>query len=275
MSVSENDLQAAVMAHIRRSERRQTSAAVTTAVCRGHGVTPKRVRSSIRSLLNAQRLIYSYEMGCSFLLENTHRCWRPTANIWILPPECSPPTPPDPKAIVVQLETGAAFGSGDHPTTLLCLRALDHLYRKNPHQSCLKGSGIDIGTGSGILALVAAKMGSRSILALDTDPCAREESRSNVSLNHLAHCVRVEDSPFGEIVDSFSLILANLRFPTLLKMLPWAKEHLLSEGRMVISGYLVAEMDRLKAQFEAADLHMCWCATHKRWAAGMFGLNPP
>jgi ribosomal protein L11 methyltransferase len=273
MTVSEEDLQAAVMAHIQSSQRRQTSAAVTAAISRDKGLPPKRARAAIRSLLNAQRLIFSYEMGCSFLLENTRRCWRPTPNIWILPPKCSLPEIPDAKAIQVRLAAGAAFGSGEHPTTLLCLRALDHLYRKNPSQICLNGTGIDIGTGSGVLALVAAKMGSRSILALDTDPCAREETRANIVLNHLTQCVKVDACSYESIVDSFALILANLRYPTLLKILPWVKEHLLPEGRLVISGYLGEEMDRLKTHYKAENLHMHWRATHKRWAAGIFGLN--
>lgn len=273
MTPPEEALQAAVVALIQSSDRRLTSVDITTAISRNKGLSSRRVRLAIRSLLNAQCLIYSYEMGCSFLLENTRRCWRPTANVWILPPKCSPPKRIDTEAIVVRLAAGAAFGSGEHPTTILCLQALDHLYRINPHQICLKGTGIDIGTGSGILALVAAKLGCSSILALDTDPCAREETRANIFLNRLTSRVTVDAGSFEDIVDSFALILANLRYPTLLKMLPWAKEHLQPEGRLVISGYLADEMDRLENHFEAAGLRMHWRTTQKRWAASVFGLN--
>lgn len=275
MTLSPDDLQGAVLAHIHSSERRTTSAAVTADISRDLSISPRRVRSAIRSLLEDQRLVYSYEMGCSFLLENTQRCWQPAPHIWILPPKCSLTETPTSDAIIVRLASGAAFGSGEHPTTILCLQALDHLYSQNPNHISLNGNGIDIGCGSGILSLVAARMGSRSILALDTDPCAREETRGNVSLNLLSDRVEVSSKPFEAVTEPCALILANLRFPTLLKMLPWAREHLLPEGRLVISGCLVAEMPRLKAHFKAQNLHLCWDATLKRWAAGIFGLSGP
>lgn len=275
MTLSREDLQEQVLAHIRNSERRQTSATVTGRICRDHGQRPRRVRAAIRTLVDSQHLIYSYEMGCSFLMENTQRCWQPTPHIWILPPNCSFPTPPASDAIVVHLAAGAAFGSGEHPTTILCLQALDHLYSGDGGRAFLKGDGIDIGTGSGILAMVAAHMGCRSILALDTDPCAREETRTNLSLNQLNQIVEVGATPFDEISQSYDLIMANLRYPTLLKMLPWVREHLRVEGRMVISGCLVEEIPRLKASFEAVGLKMDWGASRKRWAAGVFVLSGP
>lgn len=275
MTISQEDLQERVLAHIRNSERRQTSATVTATLCRDKALTQRRLRAAIRSLVNGQHLIYTYEMGCSFLIENTQRCWQPTPHIWILPPKCSLPQIPASDAIVVRLAAGAAFGSGEHPTTILCLQALEHLYCHDPERTSLMGAGIDIGTGSGILAMVAARMGGRSVLALDTDPCAREETRTNLSLNHLSHLVDVGAAPFEDISRSFDLIIANLRYPTLLKMLPWAREHLREEGRMVISGCLVEEMPRLKARFKAVGLQMCWSASRKRWAAGVFGLRRP
>jgi ribosomal protein L11 methyltransferase len=134
----------------------------------------------------------------------------------------------------------------------------------------MRGRAVDIGTGSGILALAAAKMGSSPILALDTDPCARQETRANIALNRLEGCIRVGDQSFATLADSYRLVMANLRVPTLKEMLPWARKHLHAEGAVVVSGYLKEESVRMEALLKAAGFIRCWGGTEKRWAGGCF-----
>ena len=86
---------------------------------------------------------------------------------------------PAPGEVVIRLEPGMAFGTGLHPTTRLCLEALEaHLA-----PGC---TVLDVGTGSGVLAIAAAKLGARSVLALDADPVAVSVARENVALNGVA-----------------------------------------------------------------------------------------
>ncbi len=97
---------------------------------------------------------------------------------------------PQPDDIILQLDPGMAFGTGLHPTTQLCVRQLEHLAR--PGQSVL-----DLGTGSGILAIAAAKLGAAPILALDNDPIAVQVARDNVARNGVAHAVQVALGSLG------------------------------------------------------------------------------
>ena len=87
---------------------------------------------------------------------------------------------------VIRLDPGMAFGTGQHPTTLMCLRALEETVRPG-------ADVLDLGAGSGILALAAARLGAASVLALDTDPLAVRAARENVRLNGLEAIVRVEE----------------------------------------------------------------------------------
>jgi len=92
---------------------------------------------------------------------------------------------PQPGDLVIDLDPGMAFGSGLHPTTRLCLEALEDTMR--PGLTVL-----DVGTGSGILAIAAARLGASRVLALDTDPLAVQIARENVALNQVESIVRVE-----------------------------------------------------------------------------------
>lgn len=267
---SKDELVTAVLNYIRRAQRRQTPTAVASAMRKALGASRPQIREAIAFLLKNQELLYSYEMGCSFLSPNTQRPWQASSRTWIIPPKCTLPKQPPPDAVQVRLQPGVAFGYDGHPTTKLCLQALDHLSGSEGQGGCFNGAAIDIGTGSGILALVAALFGCPSVLALDTDPCARQEAAANVALNRCQHLVRVSGASFEEIGDRFYLILANLRFPTLIQMLPWAAQHLHSDGRIIVSGYLRSEDPALETRFIKAGFTRCWSGVENRWGGSCF-----
>ncbi|MDJ0784969.1 MAG: 50S ribosomal protein L11 methyltransferase [Desulfosarcinaceae bacterium] len=271
---TEHPLRAAVLDHIRTAARRQTTAMVITAVCRATGAARRSVRAAISHLLEQQDLMYSYELGCSFLVENTLRPWRATPQIWVAPPDHTPPEPLSPDAIILRLQSGAAFGGEGHATTRLCLLALDYLFQTQSHRPCYSGPAIDVGTGTGILAIAAAKRGSPLVTALDIDACARAEAVSNIALNQLSHRVQVGGASYDTIANTFTLMLANLRTPTLIRLLSWAALHLATEGRIVVSGFLRTESHTVAAHFRAAGLRQCWSAVEKRWAGACFARNP-
>ena len=109
--------------------------------------------------------------------------------------------------VVVELDPGMAFGTGQHATTRLCLVALERFLRPG-------ALVLDLGTGSGILAIAAAKLGASSVMALDIDPVAVGIARSNVEASGLAHLVTVEEGtlPWGQgnWQGSFDLVAANI-----------------------------------------------------------------
>jgi ribosomal protein L11 methyltransferase len=97
---------------------------------------------------------------------------------------------PLPNDVVITLDPGMAFGTGLHPTTRLCIVALEE--RVRPGQSIL-----DLGTGSGILAIAAARLGAGSVVALDTDAVAVQAARANVAANDVQETVRVDQGTLG------------------------------------------------------------------------------
>jgi len=104
---------------------------------------------------------------------------------------------------VIELDPGMAFGTGLHPTTRMCLQALEeHL---EPGAKVL-----DLGTGSGILAIAAAKLGAGSVLALDNDPLAVKAARANVRANGVQNLVAVEHGSLDQTTEEFELVLVNI-----------------------------------------------------------------
>lgn len=116
------------------------------------------------------------------------------------------PYDPRPGEIVIELDPGMAFGTGTHPTTKLCLAALEKTVTGGE-------TVIDVGTGSGILAIGAVKLGAARVLALDLDPVAVASAASNVRLNSLGDRIEVRRSDLLEILGSGEAVPAAFRPP--------------------------------------------------------------
>jgi ribosomal protein L11 methyltransferase len=109
-----------------------------------------------------------------------------------------------PHEIVLELDPGMAFGTGLHPTTQMCLAAIEKYARPDMHM-------LDLGTGSGILAIGAAKLGVKSIVAIDHDPVAVKAAIENVQLNHVEDAVRCRVGSLAEAAaDTYDLIVVNI-----------------------------------------------------------------
>jgi ribosomal protein L11 methyltransferase len=111
--------------------------------------------------------------------------------------------PAEPTDLIIELDPGMAFGTGLHPTTRMCLLALEE--RVKPGMSVL-----DLGTGSGILAIAAAKLGADSVLALDTDRVAVQVARENVQRNGVWERVAVNQGSLDQAVDTYDLVVVNI-----------------------------------------------------------------
>jgi ribosomal protein L11 methyltransferase len=153
---------------------------------------------------------------------------------------------PEPDDLVVELDPGMAFGTGLHPTTRLCVAALEQTVRPGDRV-------LDIGTGSGVLSIVAAKLGAAEIVATDIDPIAVDVTRENVEINGLtllSHAapqgtidVRLESVPAG-MAGHFQIIVANILaeviaglFDTKYDNVPLL-EPLAADGTMILSGII-------------------------------------
>ena len=153
---------------------------------------------------------------------------------------------------VIRLDPGMAFGTGQHPTTLMCLQALEETVRPG-------ADVLDLGAGSGILALAAARLGAlrgspASVLALDTDPVAVRAARENVRLNGLEAIVRVEEGTLRAGMGPFDVIAANISAAVIVELAEAMAAALKPGGVLIAGGFSEARAGEVAAALTAAGL---------------------
>jgi ribosomal protein L11 methyltransferase len=182
--------------------------------------------------------------------------------LWVGPPWESPP----PDAISLHVEPKMAFGTGDHPTTALCLAALDDYLFLHPEASVL-----DVGTGTGVLALLARKLGASRVVGVDTDRVSLELARENAEVNGVWG-VELSMAPLSEVQGRFDLVLANILANTLVALAPLLEAR---TGRtLVLAGVLRHQADDVAGAFLALGLVRMDTAFSGEWARLTFGRGP-
>ncbi len=157
-----------------------------------------------------------------------------TPGLWIVP---TWHTPPEPDALNVRLDPGQAFGTGSHPTTRLCLTWL----MEHPPVNLRV---LDYGCGSGILAIVAHRLGATDTIGVDLDPVAVETARQNAALNHAALSVFLPEAlPLSS--DSFDVVVANILAVPLMLLAPLLIRHTKPGGQIVLSGILERQTEEV------------------------------
>jgi|WetSurMetagenome_2_1015567.scaffolds.fasta_scaffold00031_38 ribosomal protein L11 methyltransferase len=137
------------------------------------------------------------------------------------------------------IDPGMAFGTGHHETTKTCLGLIEKLAGK-----VHKGRFLDVGTGTGILAVCAATLGFKEILAVDTDPLATEAAVSNSKLNNLKN-IMVTQGDISSATGVYDMIAANLISETLIMIAPEIASRLNDGGTALLSGILVGQEDEV------------------------------
>ena len=150
----------------------------------------------------------------------------------------------------IVLDPGVVFGNGLHPTTRDCLRALSFAQRQKPIVEVL-----DLGTGTGILALAAARLGARHVLAVDLNPLCVKTAMENVKQNELTGVIDVVEGPADKfITGSADLVVANIHFDVV--------EGLLNAGalavpeRVILSGLMRSQFRKVKVLLEKQGFHV-------------------
>jgi len=171
---------------------------------------------------------------------------------------------PAPGDVVLDLDPGMAFGTGLHPTTRLCLAALEEVAERGRLDAARV---LDVGCGSGILAIAAARLGAASVLGVDTDPIAIEATIANAARNGLADRIvaRVGSLPSGE--EAHDVVLANLIASVLIALAEPLHGELRPGGVLLASGIFVDREAEVRSAFAAVDLVVTDRSAEGDWIA--------
>lgn len=203
---------------------------------------PELIRSQLANALHIYEVESSsvQDMHCREVpnedwLVEWKKNWQPVeVGKFVIAPPWSDSLPED--RIVIRIEPGMAFGTGTHETTRLCLAAIEKQFAG--------GSFLDVGTGSGILAIAAAKLFSNArIDACDTDEQALASAKENARLNGVAHQIRFRVGSIDDTAPSADFVCANLTADVIVNLIP----ELLGAtcGRLLLSGILDSQLDHL------------------------------
>lgn len=175
--------------------------------------------------------------------------------LWVGPPWQVGEAPPD--AVRVVVEPKMAFGTGDHPTTSLCLAAVDAFMKDHPGASVL-----DVGTGTGVLAIAARKLGAGRVVGTDNDPVAVELARECAEENRVGD-VELSGASLEDVPGTFDLVLANILANTLIELAPLLAAR--TGKRLVLAGVLAHQEEDVAAAFRAQGLTQLPTARQGEW----------
>ena len=164
--------------------------------------------------------------------------------------------------VIIDLDPGMAFGTGLHPTTRLCLEALEDRAGRGP-----LGRALDVGCGSGILSIAAMLLGAKRVLAVDIDPIAIEATVANARDNRVGKKIRAREGSVPTDEGPFDTILANLIAGILVELAPTLAEELVPGGTIIASGIFIDREPDVRAAFASAGFEIVRAWHESDWVA--------
>lgn len=186
-----------------------------------------------------------------------------TSSLLVLPVWETVPT--STQCHVIRIDPGPAFGTGQHPTTKMCLRAMEKTIFLGPW------SMLDVGTGSGILSIYGALLGAHRIAAIDNDPEAIRWADRNIDLNSLPIKIDLSLTPLTEWQERFSIVTGNLILGTILDLCPSFPFVLAPGGRLILSGILRDQASQVEESINRYGLYVEQVLFDEEWACIIAG----
>lgn len=251
------------------AETNLTARAYIRRIAQTLSLSPRQAKQVLKSLVDDQTLAYQDLYGSTYVMQSFSKPVRITDRFFIVPPGISHKAGAG--RFDIRIFQGISFGSGHHPTTRLCLRAIEHLFFNMPDTSDLAGGRAgDIGTGSGILAIAVCLAGMASCRAWEIDPNAVSEARRNIAANHLDSRITVIDDLMAPDPPMLSLVCANLRLPTLKQLAPLVAAVVAPGAALIFSGIRTWEKAELVSHYREAGFKRRWDRDEKNWSAVIF-----
>ena len=197
--------------------------------------------------------------------ENWKKFFKPTrvSERFVVRPPWEAHDAPLPTDIEIVIEPGMAFGTGTHETTRLCLRALDQMMR--PGLTVL-----DVGTGSGVLSVAAAKLGASRIVAIDVEADSLAATLENAERNGVAAVIAASLTPLEDVPGRFELVVANILATVLVEVSETLVPRLAPGGVLLLSGILDVDAGAVTAEYLRRGLEFMEQTQDRDWVALRF-----
>ena len=234
-----------------------------------HSTEDALIRKDIKRFLRGLGRLYTQEPRLRWRLlkdrdwnSSWHRFFKPQRvgdAFWVTPPWAASPTFGHRR--VITIEPGMAFGTGTHATTRGCMEFIEKV------AASFRGTGfnaLDVGTGSGILAIALAKLGANRVWAVDTDPVALKVAGENLRCNSVRDKIQLSGSQVSRIRKSFPVVVANLTAETILDLAAALEKRVAPQGFLVLSGILNQKTKQVINQF-AANFRVTRRKREKEW----------
>lgn len=148
--------------------------------------------------------------------------------------------------LIIELDPGMAFGTGTHPTTVMCIQALEKIVRSGD-------TVIDVGTGSGVLSIAAAKLGAQRVFAYDLDEVATTAAQQNIKLNNVQHLVTImQNNLLENVQETAQVVVANILAEVVIRLADQATVHVEPDGYFITSGIIQQKKQEVKTALENA-----------------------
>lgn len=226
----------------------------------------KRFHSTVRRMVAQGELVYTHHFNSTHIELGGNGTMRISDRLALRTAAAGRPRPSS--SLALTLLSGCTFGRGDHPTTRLSLQALDWIFRQSATTAPpKKRSALDIGTGTGVLAMAATLLGVDTAVGVDIDRLACWEAMKNVRVNDLVgrvHIVAGDLQALRPVL--FDMILANLRPPTLIGIMASMAQRTIKAGYWVLSGFRPEERSAILARLPNG-FHPVWFDENRNWAS--------
>ncbi|MBU4289338.1 MAG: 50S ribosomal protein L11 methyltransferase [Proteobacteria bacterium] len=254
---------------IENSRRKVTPGELEKALSRKYSLERKEIRSLIRGLVTENFLAYTSHYGRTFIEKSFNKAVRISKHVILKPPGVNYKYRED--DVVIEICQGVSFGDGQHPTTRLAIKGIEYALNKT---DLLKGkdktSVLDIGTGSGVLGITALLLGIKNAVGLDIDPCSIKEAMDNAKINKLEDKFVIKNMSLEDLNTKFTLITANLRYPTLMNIYHRLVKMTEAGGAVVLSGIKSDEAISVVDLYTEKHFECKWKEFEKDWAGIVF-----
>lgn len=167
--------------------------------------------------------------------------------------------------LVINIDPGRAFGVGTHPTTRMCLTSIERFAEKRAKITGGQWTLCDVGCGTGILAIAAAKLGAKHVIALDVDPVAIQTTISNCAQNKVKEKIKVILGSIEKVTTKFQIVVANLTRKPILELAPCVKNILEPGGTLILSGLLEVEMEEVDQLYRGLGFRLMEKCEESEW----------